>query len=357
MLRVIWPTSRSVPARWTHSVSPTRMTTPLPRRAAVSDGSASRGCSPFSSASARSASVTSWPSAVTSLPPRACARLGLLEPAEGVDDAVGAGQQAERGVVGERGQRQRAGFVDAGAAERVQARPEGVRRRRLRGLRQAVRTRRAPRGAGCRCRSSPAGRRPRRSPRSRRASERPTQRSGPARITPSRSVARGSRERVERDVGGEVVADARAVEEDEQRRGLVGEGGRHPLVAGDHARPLHRAAGLERVGQAVAVVVDLVDAEPRDGRDHDQQPRPLGRLDEERDAGAVAARAHLQQVGARLCLRGADGELAARRPGALLDHVGDPDPADAPAVRAPARVDEELDALRRRARARAAAGR
>ena len=56
MLRVICATSGSERVRVSQSGSPTRTTSPLPSRVAVSAGSASRGSSFLASASARSAS-------------------------------------------------------------------------------------------------------------------------------------------------------------------------------------------------------------------------------------------------------------------------------------------------------------
>ena len=74
--------------------------------------------------------------------------------------------------------------------------------------------------------------------------------------------------RDQRQVGGDVVAHALPVEEGEQRRRVlreaVGQPVLHQLRVGD------RAAARERVGHAVAVVVEPVLAEPGDGRQHDE---------------------------------------------------------------------------------------
>ena len=179
-------------------MSPTRTTTPLPRRAAVKRGQRRARLLALLLGGGALASVTSCPSAATTFaggaPPAAP---GLLEPAERVDDAVGAGQQPERGVVGERGQRQRRLAVLAGA-------------------RAATGSSRAPNGSigvgcvGCVRRSAPE-RAPRAAcfgaearqpaavldvaPQPPRAAGAGSSAAGRRAATPSRSVARGSRER------------------------------------------------------------------------------------------------------------------------------------------------------------------
>ena len=194
-------------------------------------------------------------------------RGGLLEPAEGVEHAVRAGQQAERGILGERGERQRRAAVvrRARVGHRLEAGAERIRRRRLRRPREPVLAdpHAAAQRLGAEARQPPAGLDVAAQPARERARD-PAQRAGQhdALAVGGARVARAR----ERDVRGQVVADPRAVEEDEQRRGLGGERGRDAPGPVDHARPLHRAAGLERVRQPVAVVVDLVDAEPRQRR-------------------------------------------------------------------------------------------
>ena len=74
-------------------------------------------------------------------------------------------------------------------------------------------------------------------------------------------------------VGLEVVAPAGAVEQAQERALVAREPGRL-AGAGERARDADRAAGLERVGQAVAVVVGLVAALPRDQREG--PPAPSG---------------------------------------------------------------------------------
>ena len=148
----------------------------------------------------------------------------------------------------------------------------------------------------------------RRSARRRRASSVGTQRSGPASTTPSRSPVSPRARGGERQVGGDVVADVLLVEEGEQRRDVVEAGGQ---AAREQPRVVGRAAALERVRDAVAVVVERVGPEPGDGREDDEDRRRLLAADGERDGGDVLARAHAQDVHAGVAAGRADLDLAA----------------------------------------------
>ena len=149
--------------------------------------------------------------------------------------------------------------------------------------------------------------------------------------------------RREREVGGDVVADLLAVEEREQRRDLVREALGQPV--GEQPRVVGGAAVLERVGQAVAVVVERVAPEPRDRREHDEDRRRRRVLDRERNRRRALRRAHVEHVEPRRAARCAHLQLAARRLAPLAPRLGLADAVDAPAVRAPAGVDGELHEL------------
>src|SRR4029453_2952823 len=122
------------------------------------------------------------------------------------------------------------------------------------------------------------------------------------------------------EVTGEVVADARTVEEAQQRRDVVQQVRGQPARL--YARPRHRFAGGEVVDQAVAVLVDLLGSQPGHGREDDKRPRPRGRLHDHRDAGRVRAGGQLEQVEPRVTGRGGELDLVlAGLRAALLDRA------------------------------------
>ena len=124
------------------------------------------------------------------------------------------------------------------------------------------------------------------------------QRSGPASSTAGRSVARPVAQ-LERQIARQVVAHVRAVEEAAAARPL----GQPRGQAGQHARPAHRTAGLERVRRPS--LPSSTGAPSRSAGHHDQQLRPGRRLHEDRDPDVMARGQGLQDVQAR----GADGRL------------------------------------------------
>ncbi len=145
--------------------------------------------------------------------------------------------------------------------------------------------------------------------------------------------------RGQRQVGRDVVVDLLLVQEGEQRGDVVGEARgqaalQEPRVGGG-------AAVVERVRPAVAVVVERVAAEPgRRGQD-DEDRRAVGGLDRERDRGRAAGGLGLEDVDARRAAGHGDLEPAAGLAPALHPRGALADAEDAPAERAPARVDRE----------------
>ena len=94
----------------------------------------------------------------------------------------------------------------------------------------------------------------------------------PANATPGALPSAGPSPRASDEVGGEVVGEPLAVEEAQQRRALGAEA-RGQAAAGERAvEPERRAAG-KRVGEAVEVVVDGVEALPGERRQHHERPR------------------------------------------------------------------------------------
>ena len=84
-------------------------------------------------------------------------------------------------------------------------------------------------------------------------------------------------------------------QEGEQRRFGVGEArGRSPRR--HHAVRREADAAIERVGGAVAVVVDLVAALPRQQRQHDEHRARVGALNRDRRGRPVGPRASLEQI-------------------------------------------------------------
>ena len=150
----------------------------------------------------------------------------------------------------------------------------------------AGRGRRRPRGAACPRRTSPAGRRRRRSGAAGRASSVGTHCSGAGEQHAAALLRQAAARRGQRQVGRHVVGDAAG---GRGTRAAARSGRRsRPAARGEQPRVAGRPAVHERVGQAVAVVVELVAAEPRDRREHDEDRRRLGVLDGERHRRAVA---------------------------------------------------------------------
>ena len=226
---------------------------PLPSRVAVRAGSAVRGSSPSASACARSVSETSCPTAVSTLARRVSARSADSSSApERVEHAVGAGQQPERRVLRERGQRQRRLPVVAGAGrgDGLEPRAERIGRDRLRraGQARAAEPHAAPQALGAEARQPPAGVDvAAQAPRQR--ARHPAQRAGQQHaLAVGRARVAGARER---DVRGEVVArPARG----RGRRAAAPSRSRTRAAALDRPRSraatCTRPAGLERVRRA-----------------------------------------------------------------------------------------------------------
>ena len=105
----------------------------------------------------------------------------------------------------------------------------------------------------------------------------------------------------QRKIAGQLVADVMAVEI-AQQRGLLAEARRQPVD--ERAVQIDRLAAGERVGQAVAVVVDRVLALPGQGRQNHQHVRG--------GAAALGVRDHRD---GRLLDTGAERELV--QPGTL----------------------------------------
>ena len=348
MLCVICATSGSSPIRSPHCGRPTRMIVPFPnrlrrqrrerlgRRLALGLGAGALLVGRLLAERGQHAGALV-------VGPRG----GLLEDVEAVEAAVRAGQQRLLRALVEHGQRH-GGRAAAHAAPG--ARRTGRWASAASGAAAACASTLTERGAACRCRTRPAGRRRARSGAGGAPGARGIQRSGPASRTPSRSLARGSRGAVERqrEVAGQVVAQVVAVEVDEQRRDLVGEPGR----AAGRGRPASTRGWSTGprfssvFGQAVAVVVDLVGAEPGD-RGHDDEDPARARWDCTRNGTRAVSRpvAQLEQVDAGDAVRRAHDERRAGLGRAALDGPRGADAPHAPAVVAPARVDEELDAL------------